>query len=108
MRPAAGPQSRYREADHRTADRAAGAMAKPAAVGVLGERRATALGVAALLAVLSGGAALLARTETQASTGSQAPGAQSRSAPPTLDEPVTGRQASELFLEYLQTVIAKR
>jgi uncharacterized protein HemX len=102
VRPATALQDHW-NADHGTARYCGGATAAPSTVGVAGERRATALGVAVLLAVLTAGAALLAQSQTQASTGAGSPEALWGS-----DDAVAGRQASELFLEYLYTVIAKR
>ena len=84
-------------------------VAKPGAKGSIPvARRPTALAIAILVAVLAGGAGMASRSETLASSGSPAPPRQSQHASPTDEEPIIGRQASELFLEYLMFVIAKR
>lgn len=95
-----GTQIRYCDAHHKTAHRSHPA-AHPTS-GLAAESRTTGLGVAVLLAVLTTGA-LLSQSQTQASTGGRFSEASGRG-----EEPVAGQQASELFLEYLQTVIAKR
>jgi hypothetical protein len=67
---------------------------------------ATALGI--LLAVAASGVVLLLNAGTHAAGTGAVPVVQSRPASLYLDDPIIGRQASELFLDYLQTVIAKR
>ena len=74
----------------------------------VGRPSATALAIATLVAALAGGTGLLLVSETQAVSGDSAAATQSRQASPPDGEPIMGRLASELFLEYLRSVIARR
>jgi hypothetical protein len=84
------------------------ALVAPLSLHAFLERLAIATALGILLAMAASGVVLLLNAETHAAGTGAVPVVQSRPASLYLDDPIIGRQASELFLDYLQTVIAKR